>query len=532
MLLRLAPALAFVPIFVWAAGPDASPASAGESIAKQGLGAATACQSCHGARGEGNSAAGFPRLAGLPSKYIRRQLAAFAEDHRRNPVMMPIAKALSESDRAAVGAYYASLRPSHLRAASSPNGASSAARLASDGRWSEHLPACVQCHAPGARGVGDDFPPLAAQPAAYLANQLRAWKTGTRPPGPMGLMKVIAGKLTDDDIDGLAQYFAALPATDAGRQLAAPAGGASAASPAQSLVGKNPELRPDTAADANEGVFRPPPESAIPEGEFGDMIRRGREVFTDTPRAASRFVGNSMRCSSCHLDAGRLANSAPLWAAYVSYPAYRSKTKEVNTYEQRLQGCFRYSMNGTAPPLGDPALVALETYSYWLATGARIDPKIQGRGYPKLGKPALAPDYERGARVYEQHCALCHGANGAGQRTADRSTVFPALWGADSFNWGAGMGSIVNAAAFVHANMPLGLGGSLSEQDAWDVATFMDSHERPQDPRYAGSVAETRRRYHDTPSSMYGQRVNGQLLGDTGPPRRSTVPPRSSHPVP
>ena len=85
--------------------------------------------------------------------------------------------------------------------------------------------------------------------------------------------------------------------------------------------------------------------------------------------------------------------------------------------------------------------------------------------------------------------------------------------GPDSFNWGAGMGRISHAAAFVRANMPLGLGGSLGVQEAWDVALFMDSHERPQDPRYAGSVAETRKRYHDSPESLYGLEVNGQLLG-------------------
>jgi thiosulfate dehydrogenase len=70
-----------------------------------------------------------------------------------------------------------------------------------------------------------------------------------------------------------------------------------------------------------------------------------------------------------------------------------------------------------------------------------------------------------------------------------------------------------NAAAFIHANMPLGKGGSLSEQDAWDVAYFMDAHERPQDPRFTGSVAETRKRYHDSPDSLYGIEVNGHLLG-------------------
>ncbi len=82
--------------------------------------------------------------------------------------------------------------------------------------------------------------------------------------------------------------------------------------------------------------------------------------------------------------------------------------------------------------------------------------------------------------------------------------MFPALWGARSFNWGAGMGDIRNAAGFVKANMPLGLGGTLTDQQAWDVATFMDSHERPRD---------TRAKFHDTPDSMYGRDVNGHVLG-------------------
>jgi thiosulfate dehydrogenase len=70
-----------------------------------------------------------------------------------------------------------------------------------------------------------------------------------------------------------------------------------------------------------------------------------------------------------------------------------------------------------------------------------------------------------------------------------------------------------NAAGFIKANMPLGRGGTLTDQDAWDVAYFMDAHERPQDPRYRGSIAQTRKAYHDTPASLYGQKVNGKLLG-------------------
>ena len=104
------------------------------------------------------------------------------------------------------------------------------------------------------------------------------------------------------------------------------------------------------------------------------------------------------------------------------------------------------------------------------------------------------------------------GATGEGQRAGDRQ-VFPPLWGPRSFNWGAGMHQVNNAAALIRANMPLGKGGSLSEQEAWDVAYFMDAHERPQDPRFKGSVAEARSKYHDSEDSLYGKTVKGRLLG-------------------
>jgi thiosulfate dehydrogenase len=258
--------------------------------------------------------------------------------------------------------------------------------------------------------------------------------------------------------------------------------------------------------------FIPPPADSIPNDEFGKMVKKGEQIFVNTQDTARAYVGNSLNCVNCHLDAGRKAGASPLWAAWPAYPAYRSKNKHVNTFAERLQGCFRFSMNGKAPPDGDEVLVALESYSYWLATGAPVRQELAGRGYPSLAAPAAAPDYARGEKLYAQHCALCHGADGAGQRSNGK-TVFPPLWGAQSFNWGAGMHDVKNAAAFIAANMPLGLGGSLSTQQAWDLALFMDSHERPQDPRFTGSVEQTRKKYHDSPTSMYGLTVHGHVLG-------------------
>jgi thiosulfate dehydrogenase len=301
----------------------------------------------------------------------------------------------------------------------------------------------------------------------------------------------------------------ATPSAAAGAQPEAPA------APAPAAMSTAP-----TRAAATATSFTPPPDDAVPEGPFGDLVRRGREIFVHTPDAAPKFVGNGLTCANCHLDAGRRADSAPLWGAYGVYPQFRRKTGEVNDYGQRLQGCFRYSMNGMPPPLDSDEIRALEAYSFWMASGAPVGVKLAGAGYPKDKlKAAQPPDYARGETVFEQHCALCHGSDGQGQRVAGRY-VFPPLWGPDSFNWGAGMHQLDNAAAFIKANMPFSRGGTLSDQDALDVAMFMDAHERPQDPRYSGDLAATRKQFHDTPQSLYGTTVNGHLLGSAPAGRR------------
>jgi len=246
---------------------------------------------------------------------------------------------------------------------------------------------------------------------------------------------------------------------------------------------------PIPPAPAKAIAFTPPSEDTIPNSPLGDMIRFGKDVFVDTQRYAKKYVGNGMNCVNCHLDAGRQADAAPLWAAYVAYPAFRAKNRRINTFEERLEGCFRYSMNGTMPPSDSAVIVGLVSYSYWLATGAPVGAHLAGRGYPEVPKPPLAPDKARGAAVYKSHCAACHGADGAGLKSAGVYT-FPPLWGRASYNAGAGMRRNDTAAAFVKANMPLGQGGTLTDQEAWDVATYMNSQPRPPDPRLRAAQAK------------------------------------------
>ena len=251
--------------------------------------------------------------------------------------------------------------------------------------------------------------------------------------------------------------------------------------------------------------------------ELKRVIRRGFDLFMNTQQLRGKNVYNDLNCSSCHMGEGRMPFAGPVWPAAVTLPDFRPKNNHVNNLEERIAGCFSYSMNGKPPAYGSDDMVALATYHQWLAKGVPMYPtgKIYGRGYPNLAEPAKAVDYARGKQVYEQNCTLCHGGDGAGL-VKDGKTVFPAVWGDRSYNWGAGIVRPFTLASFVKHNMPLGRPNSLSDQEAWDVAYYIDTQERPQDPRYTGDVKETRAKYVNTfhKTTHYGLQVNGKLLGD------------------
>ena len=127
------------------------------------------------------------------------------------------------------------------------------------------------------------------------------------------------------------------------------------------------------------------------------------------------FVGNQLSCANCHLDSGRRADSAPMWAAWLAYPKYRSKNKKINTMEDRINGCFSYSMNaqdsasGGPPPAGHDVYKDIQSYMHWLATGAPTNSEVEGAGYLSLEDTELGYDPSRGAQVYAANCATCHG---------------------------------------------------------------------------------------------------------------------------
>lgn len=226
-------------------------------------------------------------------------------------------------------------------------------------------------------------------------------------------------------------------------------------------------------------AFTPPDESTIPKGPLGDSIKRGEAIFTATHKYAGPFVGNNLNCSNCHLDKGRKAGAIPMWGAWPLYPQFRTKNGKINTMALRIQECFVYSMNGKKPPADSDVVTDLQSYFAWLATGAPTGMTLPGQGYPELPASTTPPDPQRGAQLFAKSCAACHGDNGQGNEAA----AIPPLWGAQSFNAGAGMHEVEKAARFIHANMPQGQEGSLTPEQARDVAAFIDSKPRPADPR-------------------------------------------------
>lgn len=182
--------------------------AAGAALARQGAAGITACVACHGAQGEGQAAAGFPRLAGQGQPYLLKQLQDFASGRRTHPQMEPIARALTAQQMRDVTDHYASLPG--WKAEAKPAAASQStrgARLAVAGNWDAGIPACFACHGPDGAGIPPHFPALSGQPTAYTRAQLKAWQTGTRGNDPQGLMKSVADKLSDAEIDAISEYL-------------------------------------------------------------------------------------------------------------------------------------------------------------------------------------------------------------------------------------------------------------------------------------------------------------------------------------
>lgn len=262
-------------------------------------------------------------------------------------------------------------------------------------------------------------------------------------------------------------------------------------------------------------VWRPPEIGSVRDDAFGKLVKYGHALMTDTTNQigptvadpAKRYSGNNLSCQSCHLNAGRQPYAMPLVGVWGQFPQYRGREGEIGTLEERINGCMERSMNGRALPLSGPEMKAYLAFMKWLSTGIPDGAKLVGAGTLAVKEPGRAADLDHGRLVYAKACAACHGATGLGQRAATGAGYqFPPLWGPDSYNNGAGMARLLGAAAFLKNNMPFGTtyaAPTLSDEDAYDVAGFINSAERPQKADLAKDFPNRLQKPVDTPYGPY-----------------------------
>jgi thiosulfate dehydrogenase len=227
------------------------------------------------------------------------------------------------------------------------------------------------------------------------------------------------------------------------------------------------------SADVAAAVVRlpAPSDSEIPPGELGISIRRGRALLAATADSLPDHVGAQLRCTSCHLDEGTRVNAAPLVGVYARFPQYRDRSSSVAIIEDRVNDCFQRSMNGRALPYDSRDMRDIVAWLAFLSRGLPVHRDTTPRGIPLLA--AMTADASRGRAQFTTTCAACHGMDGQG------TPAGPPLWGAKSYNIGASMARLRTAASFIKYNMPSDRPGTLTAQQAFDLAAYVNSHSRP-----------------------------------------------------
>ncbi|MDJ1158354.1 c-type cytochrome [Chelatococcus sp. SYSU_G07232] len=262
------------------------------------------------------------------------------------------------------------------------------------------------------------------------------------------------------------------------------------------------------------GAVATPDIATVPDTPEGRAIKYGYELVTATyahigPEVAQtemRYAGNNLTCQSCHLQAGAQVYAMPYVGVWGAFPQYRARENEVSTLEERINGCMMRSMNGRPLPHDSREMKAMLAYMKWLSSGVPVGASLVGAGTLAITEPARAADPARGAAVYAETCAACHGENGLGLRNGRAGDAkgyqFPPLWGPDSYNTGAGMYRLLTAAAFIKNNMPVGTthaAAALSDENAYDVAAFINSQPRPEKADLDKDFPDRRKKPVDAP---------------------------------
>ena len=243
-------------------------------------------------------------------------------------------------------------------------------------------------------------------------------------------------------------------------------------------------------------------DSSLDESRLSKDIRWGYKLFTSTPSESKRFVPGKMSCANCHLNAGQRERSLPLVNVAAMFPEYNRRSGRLYSLADRIVDCYWRSENGTGVVAGgadtpkDAAaaemlptptskeVLAIAAYLTWLARGAQMGKNPSWRGQNTIDAKALIPvgkiDRTKGEEIFLERCTSCHGADGQGVQVGDKKPG--PLWGPDSWNDGAGAARVYTLAGIIRYAMPYLSPGSLTDEEAQQVAAFINFKPRPAFP--------------------------------------------------
>jgi thiosulfate dehydrogenase len=225
----------------------------------------------------------------------------------------------------------------------------------------------------------------------------------------------------------------------------------------------------------------------IPENDT--LARYGYQLISNTshflgPKGTVAQITNGMNCQNCHLSGGTVPWGNNYGAVASLYPQFRARSGGIETIVKRISDCMERSLNGTAVDSTSKEMQAIIAYMNWLGEGVPKKFKPKGSGIMDIPYLDRAADPKQGQLVYTSRCQRCHGADGQGQKNPDGTGyTYPPLWGEYSYNTAAGLYRISRFAGYVKNNMPFGEveyhNPQLTNEEAWDVAAFVNSQARP-----------------------------------------------------
>ena len=241
----------------------------------------------------------------------------------------------------------------------------------------------------------------------------------------------------------------------------------------------------------------------LDHSRLSEQIRWGFKIFVDTPHEAARFAPSRMTCANCHLNAGQRERALPVVGIAGLFPEYNNRSGRLFGLADRIVDCFLRSENGTGrtadaahavaagessedavPSQSSKEVLAVAAYLTWLSKGYPVGSPPAWRGRNIIAPDKLIPIEKidtRGANdLFVEKCSSCHGVDGQGVQIGDKKPG--PLWGPDSWNDGAGAARVYTLAGIIRYAMPYLDPGSLTDEEAQQLAAFINSQPRPRYP--------------------------------------------------